>query len=861
MGEVYRAHDGAGRVIALKLLEPALVGDDRFRRRFLRESELAASLHHPHIVQTVRAGEADGRLYLAMEFVEGHDLRRLLREEGRLEPERAVALVEQVADALDAAHAAGLVHRDIKPGNILLTAGEEQAYVCDFGLARHVSSVSSLTGDRGFVGTVDYVPPEQIEGKPVDGRADVYSLACVLYECLAGARPFERDSELSVVFAHLNDPPPKLTDARSDLPAAFDTVFASGLAKSQDERYSSCGELAAAARAALRGETVPRARRRRRRLVPVVAAVALAVTAGISTVLLTRGNATEAPVTITPTSIAGARLGDSNVLLERMWGAGYQKLSMQTPPDYSVLTHRARNVSAYFIGTSDKTVEITTWNSRDRTAEGIGPCSTVDELKKAYGARLKPSPHNTHNGVVHGWTLGDHLFFAMGPGLTPKVVEAVAIYSNPLGWAGFNALNEGPCAPSVDASPVERPQQVAIVRPPALPTKLSSSDFSPRIEIRVPNGWVRRSDTADAFVAAAANGTTLSFYLDPVASTMDGRPLPNVSGTPRGLVSWLQRRRGLNVSAPQTTLLGQPVLTATSVDLRRSSTGAGGAIAVVAFPGKDPSSLRSSHGRPMRLYLAPIRIDTLVHTLAIVVAAGSNRALAAALPATGAIIKNLRVSAAAAPNLSALSGFCSGAFNGTCRGELAAGTYTSSSLRPRLTYTVPVGWTNSGDQVGFFGLIPPGGDYTAVDIGKRDYLNVFTSIAVAREGCADGPGSVHTPEGFVRWLLHEPGLTVTPPLPVTVGGLSGFVVDIRMRKGWTKTCPWSQGIPAAQVLTGLSPSPDQLAHGMLPPPMVMRLYLLHYKDGTLGIEIDEVKGSSKLAAYSAIVKSFRFGPG
>ncbi|HEX6679777.1 MAG TPA: ABC transporter substrate-binding protein, partial [Gaiellaceae bacterium] len=281
MGTVYLAEDTTtGQRVALKLLAPELARDERFRRRFLRETELAASLRHPHIVRTLRSGEEDGTLYLAMAYVEGSDLREVLRGEGRLDPRRAVELVAQVADALDEAHAAGLVHRDVKPGNILVTSGTdgEQAYVCDFGLARHVSSVSSLTGERGFVGTIDYVPPEQIEGGTIDGRADLYSLGCVLYECLAGGRPFDRESELSVVFAHLNEPPPRLSDFRPELPDAFDAVFASALAKSPEDRYSTCGELAAAAKAALRGRTFVRRTVRRRRL--LLAGVALLAAAG-----------------------------------------------------------------------------------------------------------------------------------------------------------------------------------------------------------------------------------------------------------------------------------------------------------------------------------------------------------------------------------------------------------------------------------------------------------------------------------------------------------------------------------------------------------------------------------------------------
>ena len=297
MGTVYLAEDGSGQRVALKLLSPELARDERFRQRFLRESSVAAGLEHPHIVPTFASGEEDAFLYLAMQYVEGSDLREVLRAEGRLEPQRALNLIRQVADALDAAHSAGLVHRDVKPGNILVADEPEgeHAYVCDFGLARHVSSVSSLTGERGFVGTIDYVPPEQIEGGAIDARADVYSLGCVFFECLTGERPFERDSELSVVFAHLNEPPPRLSQLRPELPQELDAVFEAALAKSPDGRYSSCGELAAAARAALQGKTFVRRKLRRRRLLIAAAALVVAAAATVGGILVTRGGQTTAP--------------------------------------------------------------------------------------------------------------------------------------------------------------------------------------------------------------------------------------------------------------------------------------------------------------------------------------------------------------------------------------------------------------------------------------------------------------------------------------------------------------------------------------------------------------------------------------
>jgi serine/threonine-protein kinase len=258
MGTVYSALEvSLERRVALKILTPELSRDERFRERFLRESKLAASLEHPHIVPIHAAGEADGVLYLAMRYVEGRDLAGLLDSLGRVDPERALAILDQVAAALDAAHARGLVHRDVKPANILISrhgGRADHAYLCDFGLAKHASTVSSLTGSRAIVGTVDYLAPEQVEGRPVDGRADVYALGCVLYECLTGAPPYERGNELASLLAHVNDPPPSLSERRAELPEALDQVIVTALSKDRDLRYPTCAELVEAAGAALHGE-------------------------------------------------------------------------------------------------------------------------------------------------------------------------------------------------------------------------------------------------------------------------------------------------------------------------------------------------------------------------------------------------------------------------------------------------------------------------------------------------------------------------------------------------------------------------------------------------------------------------------
>jgi serine/threonine-protein kinase len=237
--------------VALKVLTTELAWDETFRERFVRESHIAATIDHPNIIPIYDAGEADALLYIAMRFVRGPDLKEILKR-GQLGVGRTIFLMEQLASALDAAHAHSLVHRDVKPGNILLEESTDHAYLTDFGVAKQTTA-RGLTSTGHFLGTVEYAAPEQIEGGTVDARTDVYALGCVLYECLTGAPPFSHGTEHAVLHAHLVDPPPSVTRVRPDLPQAFDGVIATAMAKIADDRFSSCGELAHAARHAASG--------------------------------------------------------------------------------------------------------------------------------------------------------------------------------------------------------------------------------------------------------------------------------------------------------------------------------------------------------------------------------------------------------------------------------------------------------------------------------------------------------------------------------------------------------------------------------------------------------------------------------
>jgi serine/threonine kinase PknH len=261
MGEVHRAFDTVRkRPVALKRLRPDLIADPEFQARFRAESELAARLRSAHVIPIHDYGEINGRLFIDMRLVDGEDMSDRLAA-GGMDAADVVHMIGQIAGALDAAHAAGLVHRDVKPSNVLLSPGDgvngqDFAYLVDFGIARAADGTGSLTGSGPVVGTVDYMAPERFERGGADHRVDVYSLACVMFEGLTGTKPFVTDSLAGLLYSHLNAPPPRPSQRRPGVSAAFDAVVARGMAKHPDTRYPTCGEPAVAAREALQAPPV-----------------------------------------------------------------------------------------------------------------------------------------------------------------------------------------------------------------------------------------------------------------------------------------------------------------------------------------------------------------------------------------------------------------------------------------------------------------------------------------------------------------------------------------------------------------------------------------------------------------------------
>jgi YVTN family beta-propeller protein len=351
MSVVYLAQQSfPERRVALKLVAPELAGDERFRERFIRESNVAASLDHPNVLPVFAAGEAEGVLYIAMRFVEGTDLRALIRSAGRLSLERTADIVSPVAGALDQAHAQGLVHRDVKPANVLIASGRGpedrgHVYLSDFGLTKRTLSGSGLTGTGQFLGSIEYAAPEQFQGKPLDARTDVYSLGCVAFECLAGHPPFPREQEAAVMYGHLMEEPPDVSEASPGLPAALDRVIARAMAKDPEDRYQRAGDLARSLHDASteavaptrqtpgrRPPSKPAPPRRSRRRTLIAGAIGLAVilVAGLVWLAARGGTPAAGPSGRGPTP--GVRPGREVLLLDPL--SGRVERRFETPAGY-----------------------------------------------------------------------------------------------------------------------------------------------------------------------------------------------------------------------------------------------------------------------------------------------------------------------------------------------------------------------------------------------------------------------------------------------------------------------------------------------------------------------------------------------
>ena len=476
MGVVFRAtHIALQRKGAVKLIAPDLAANEDFRRRFQRESRLAASIDHPHVIPVFDAGDDAGQLYVAMRYVEGTDLAGLIGSSGRLGPAQAVEIVAQVAAALDAAHALGLVHRDVKPANVLLESRPTglHAYLTDFGLVKTQGAASGvLTRTGHFLGTPDYAAPEQILGQDVDARTDVYALGCMLYHALSGRPPFERDNDVAKLYAHLNEPPPIMG---AEVPDRLDDVIRTAMAKAPEERYGSAGQLAAAARAALEAPAArssdapvttvrspaPTARseqppaRSRRGLVIGAAAVALAAVAAVVVLLVAGGDGEPEPAP--PAAIPSGNLTANPSFEENAtgWDKFHATLAREQAPDApdgdQVMRVMATGPAGeYSIDDGPETVSAsragalytaTAWVKATDANNGESICISLREGLESGGevpfaaALVKASAGEyrqvrvAYRAEADGETIGVHVYRA-GPGVTEGesfLVDAIAI--------------------------------------------------------------------------------------------------------------------------------------------------------------------------------------------------------------------------------------------------------------------------------------------------------------------------------------------------------------------------------------------------------------------------------------------------
>jgi branched-chain amino acid transport system substrate-binding protein len=563
MGVVYRAWDPRlKRNVALKLLAPELASDERFRNRFLAETELAAALEHPSVVPIHDAGEIDGQLYLVMRFVEGTDLKRLLRDEGTLEPEKAVEVCSKVAAALDAAHEHGLVHRDVKPSNVLIDR-HGHVYLADFGLSRRLVDRARGHAAEVSLGTPAYVAPEEIEGREVDGRTDQYSLACVLVECLTAHAPFPRTSEAATLFAHLEEEPPRLH--------GLEHVLGRALAKQPDARYDSCGEFVEAARSAL-GLAAPR-----RSPWPVVAALGtLALATVLLATVLFRGSEDSLTIagSLTRIDIHDGRVLDSYRLEfvpraiavdeEGIWLADHQssriaRLDLRGNVQVGTVAH----------GTP---TDLSLAGSRVVVANGPldGTVDVLDRATAASEALVRLGSDDRSGAPVHVATDGDAVWVATGDrrvgrldAARKRLVAPVELPppANERADASFSAISVGEGRIWVVGDALDSKlwridpstSAVATVRLPFVPTDVAAGENAVWVTTQLEDRLARidprslrvtdvvRVGRGASAVAVAGGFVWVANTIDGTVSRVDAETLEaetvDVDGTPRDIVA------------------------------------------------------------------------------------------------------------------------------------------------------------------------------------------------------------------------------------------------------------------------------------------------------------------------------------
>jgi pSer/pThr/pTyr-binding forkhead associated (FHA) protein len=517
MGVVYLGtSEQTGQRAAVKLLTPDLARQSGFRERFVREARYANSLNHPNVIEVYDAGEQDGVLYIVMQLVEGYDLKNVLSQQGALEPARAVRLMGQVASALDTAHAMGLLHRDIKPGNVMIVPGEpEHAYLTDFGLSKNVSSDSiALTAQGEFVGTIDYTAPELVLGKESDSRLDVYSLGCLFFECLAGQPPFNKERDVEVLYAHIQDPPPKITEKRSDVPPELDDVIAKAMAKKPEDRYATATEFINAAGAVV-GE--PAAGPPPPPPPPPPPAPAAGAPAA----------ATPAPTpTPSPQPEAGELPYPASTLVMRVTGGNAAGTVISVGEDEFLIGRQAPGD-----GKLGNDIEISRRHARvTREADGRFLIEDLGSTNGTWvnGERVATQPLKPHDVIE----MGDTRLLVLHPAEAPEMDEP----AQPAGPAGVTTFASVPEEPTAEVPPDATPPPQ-----PVVPEPEAEPEPEP-VPAAGPQGVTTFAEVpadlpAEPEPAVAADEEPVAVPGDAPAGAASAEPVPAEPVTPRGQIS------------------------------------------------------------------------------------------------------------------------------------------------------------------------------------------------------------------------------------------------------------------------------------------------------------------------------------